>query len=110
MTAAQVAQLAAEGFTIGAHTASHARLARPRQSTCNVTSSNLCRDTLEGWTGQRSMSLAYPLGQPRRDYNDETLASAGERSAFAAAFTHPRRFCRSTSRRSSARASWCSPP
>jgi peptidoglycan/xylan/chitin deacetylase (PgdA/CDA1 family) len=92
MTEAQVRQLAADGFTIGVHTASHARLAR---SPVDVQRHELasCRATLEAWTGRPVTSVAYPFGAPHRDYNQETLAIA-ESLGFAAGFTTHGAFAR----------------
>jgi peptidoglycan/xylan/chitin deacetylase (PgdA/CDA1 family) len=89
MTCDQVAQLAAEGFTIGAHTASHAPLA---DLSCDEQRRELetCRDALADWTGQRIDALAYPWGKLGADYTSETVdlaASAGFRTAFS---THAR--------------------
>jgi peptidoglycan/xylan/chitin deacetylase (PgdA/CDA1 family) len=92
MTEAQVRQLAAEGFTIGVHTASHARLAG---SPADVQRHELasCRAAIEAWTGQPVISVAYPFGAPHRDYTDETLAIAAS-LGFAAGFTTHGAFAR----------------
>lgn len=93
MTCNQVAQLAAEGFTIGAHTASHAPLA---DLSCDEQRRELetCRDALADWTGQRIDALAYPWGKLGADYTSETVdlaANAGFRIAFSthASFARP---------------------
>ena len=85
MTQAQVRQLADEGFAIGVHTASHARLAglsaiAQREELAS------CRAALESWTGRPINSVAYPFGSPGTDYSDETVAIAGA-LGFTAGFT-----------------------
>src|SRR5580765_7258375 len=94
MTEEQVRQLAAEGFTIGVHTASHARLAgSPIRVQRHELSS--CRAALEEWTGSPVTAVAYPFGAPHRDYTDETLAIAAS-LGFAAGFTTHNAFARPT--------------
>jgi peptidoglycan/xylan/chitin deacetylase (PgdA/CDA1 family) len=85
MTEGQVRELAEQGFTIGVHTASHARLAG---SPGAVQRDELvsCRSALESWTGRPVNSIAYPFGMPHADYNDETLAIAAS-LGFVAGFT-----------------------
>lgn len=94
MTEAQVRQLADEGFAIGVHTASHARLAN---ASAQVQRRELesCRSTLESWTGQRVDALAYPFGAPQSDYTDETVAIAAS-LGFTAGFTTRTGFARPT--------------
>ena len=85
MTRDHVAQLAAEGFAIGAHTASHAPLAElsSDDQRCEL---EMCRDALTQWTGLRIDSLAYPWGKRGADYTAESVdlaRAAGFRSAFS---------------------------
>jgi peptidoglycan/xylan/chitin deacetylase (PgdA/CDA1 family) len=85
MTRDHVAQLAAEGFTIGAHTASHAPLAElsPDDQRCEL---EMCRDALTEWTGLRIDTLAYPWGKRGADYTIESVdlaRAAGFRTAFS---------------------------
>ena len=75
MTEDQVRQLAADGFTIGVHTASHASLSHAPAAVQRDEMAS-CRSTLESWTGQRIDAIAYPFGAPREDYTEETLAIA----------------------------------
>ena len=72
MTRDQVAQLAAEGFAIGAHTASHAPLAElsSDDQRCEL---EMCRDALTKWTGLRIDTLAYPWGKRGADYTTESV-------------------------------------
>lgn len=92
MTEAQVRQLAAEGFGIGVHTASHAPLA---QAPADVQRHEIesCRSALESWTGRRVDSVAYPFGAPRADYTDETVAIAAS-LGFTSGFTTRQDFAR----------------
>ena len=85
MTQAQVRQLADEGFAIGVHTASHARLAG-LSATAQREELASCRAALESWTGRPINSVAYPFGSPGTDYSDETVAIAGA-LGFTAGFT-----------------------
>jgi len=85
MTCDQVAQLAAEGFAIGAHTASHAPLAElsSDDQRCEL---EMCRDALTNWTGLRIDTLAYPWGKRDVDYTTESVdlaRAAGFRTAFS---------------------------
>jgi peptidoglycan/xylan/chitin deacetylase (PgdA/CDA1 family) len=85
MTPDQVAQLAAEGFTIGAHTASHAPLESLSldDQRCEL---EMCRDALTEWTGVRIDALAYPWGKRGADYTRESVdlaRDAGFRTAFS---------------------------
>jgi peptidoglycan/xylan/chitin deacetylase (PgdA/CDA1 family) len=92
MTEAQVRQLADEGFTIGVHTASHAPLAKaPAGAQRGELES--CRSALESWTGQRIDALAYPFGDPRFDYTEETVAIAAG-LGFTTGFTTRNDFAR----------------
>ena len=93
MTEAQVRQLAAEGFAIGVHTASHAPLAL---APADVQRHELesCRSALESWTGRRVDTVAYPFGAPGVDYNEETVAIAAS-LGFTAGFTTRSDFARS---------------
>jgi peptidoglycan/xylan/chitin deacetylase (PgdA/CDA1 family) len=94
MTEAQIRQLADEGFTIGVHTASHARLAG---SPVEVQRHELasCRADLEAWTGRAVTAVAYPFGAPHRDYTNDTLAIAAS-LGFTAGFTTHGAFARSS--------------
>ncbi len=85
MTEAQVRQLADEGFAIGVHTASHARLAG-LSATAQREELASCRTALESWTGRPINSVAYPFGSPGTDYSDETVAIA-DALGFTAGFT-----------------------
>jgi len=85
MTRDHVAQLAAEGFAIGAHTASHAPLAElsSDDQRCEL---EMCRDALAEWTGLRIDTLAYPWGKRGADYTTESVdlaRAAGFRTAFS---------------------------
>src|SRR4029077_8251876 len=85
MTETQLRQLADEGFTIGAHTATHAPLAG---APADVQRRELesCREALESWTGQRVDAVAYPFGAPHADYTAETIAIA-DSLGFTTGFT-----------------------
>ena len=85
-------QLAAEGFTIGVHTASHIALGK---APVDVQRRELesCRAALESWTGRRVDALAYPFGAPGIDYTAETVAVA-ESLGFATGFTTHHGFAR----------------
>lgn len=85
MTRDHVAQLAAEGFTIGAHTASHAPLAELSNDDqrCEL---EMCRDALMEWTGLRIDALAYPWGKRGTDYTSESVGLARE-VGFQTAFS-----------------------
>jgi len=92
MTAAQVRQMADEGFVIGAHTATHAPLAgAPAEVQRHELES--CRGALESWTGQRVDAVAYPFGAPHADYTAETVAIAAS-LGFTAGFTTRHDFAR----------------
>jgi peptidoglycan/xylan/chitin deacetylase (PgdA/CDA1 family) len=88
MTIDQVRALAAEGFEIGVHTATHAPLgaAPPDAQRRELTS---CRDALEQWTGRPVTALAYPWGKPQIDYTEETVRIAGDLGFDAAFATTP---------------------
>ena len=92
MTGDQVRQLADEGFTIGVHTASHAPLAQAPAAVQRHEMES-CRAALEGWTGQRIDSIAYPFGAPGADYTGETVAIA-DTLGFTAGFTTRNDFAR----------------
>jgi peptidoglycan/xylan/chitin deacetylase (PgdA/CDA1 family) len=85
LSVAQVRALAADGFEIGVHTASHCRLSSltPDQQQRELSS---CREALEEWTGRRVTALAYPWGKRDADYTHETVAIAG-RLGFDTGFT-----------------------
>ncbi|HEY7292951.1 MAG TPA: polysaccharide deacetylase family protein [Vicinamibacterales bacterium] len=85
LTVDQLKTLADEGFEIGAHTATHARLAAASETdqTAEITR---CRDMLSGWLRRPVTTLAYPWGQPGVDYTRQTVEIA-ERLGFDFAFT-----------------------
>ena len=85
MSVSEIRTLAADGFEIGVHTASHARLSTltPVEQEPELGS---CRQALEEWTGRRITALAYPWGKRNVDYTGETTAIA-ERLGFDIAFT-----------------------
>jgi len=94
MTEAQGRQLAEEGFTSGAHTATHAPLAAA-PAVLQRDELESCRAALESWTGQRGYAVAYPFGAPAADYTAETVAITGA-LAFTAGFTTRPDFARPT--------------
>ena len=89
-------------ITIGAHTVSHAILARAPLSV-QAEEIGESRARLEEWTGQSVRAFAYPNGRPRVDYSAHTieiLRACGFEHAFTTAemfavpaddpFEHPR--------------------
>ena len=94
MTVEQVRELAAEGFTIGAHTASHAPLSAISAATQREEMAS-CRAALESWTAQSVDTLAYPWGAPQIDYTSDTVAIASA-LGFGSAFTTRPGFARPT--------------
>jgi peptidoglycan/xylan/chitin deacetylase (PgdA/CDA1 family) len=95
MTADQVSALAADGFEIGAHGASHRRLAECAAAEQRDELAS-CREAVAAWTGSPVRSLAYPFGKPDADYTAETVATARS-LAFDAAFSTVPDFARVTS-------------
>jgi len=92
MTIDQLKALADEGFEIGVHTASHAHLATTTEAD-QIAELGSCRDTLAAWVGQPVIAVAYPWGQPGRDYTTETVSIA-ERLGFEFGFTTRAEFAR----------------
>jgi peptidoglycan/xylan/chitin deacetylase (PgdA/CDA1 family) len=86
LTIADVQALAnAPGIEIGAHSASHAILARatPAVQAEQIARSQAC---LEQWIGRSVTAFAYPNGRPGIDYTAETVALVKARG-FECAFT-----------------------
>lgn len=70
MTAAQVAELAASGFDIGAHTVNHPILKElPDEMARREIEAS--RDWVRDVTGELPLAFAYPNGRPGIDFNDE---------------------------------------
>lgn len=77
MRSEQVAELAAAGMTIGAHTRSHPILTRVPASEAWLEIEG-SRDDLEAITGAPVRCFAYPNGKPDRDYGPEHVALVRE--------------------------------
>jgi len=92
MTIDQLKALADDGFEIGVHTASHVHLASTTQAD-QITELSDCRDSIAAWIGQPATAVAYPWGQPGRDYTQETVVIA-ERLGFDFGFTTRSEFAR----------------
>lgn len=74
MTVGDLQALAARPlFELGAHTASHPILASAPASDQREQIGE-CVRALETWTGKSVTAFAYPNGQPRVDYTDDTMA------------------------------------
>ena len=83
-----VRQLAADGFTVGVHTASHARLSGAPLAVQRAELVS-CREALQSWTQQPIDAVAYPFGAPGLDYTADTLAIAASLGLTAGFTTRP---------------------
>jgi peptidoglycan/xylan/chitin deacetylase (PgdA/CDA1 family) len=85
MSWSELEDLAAVGWEIGAHTATHPRLTELRQEALHDELARP-RATLEDRLGKACLSLAYPYG----DYDERVMTAAGE-AGYLAAGTLPAR-------------------
>lgn len=85
LTAAEIGELAREGFEIGGHTDEHLILARadPSEQERQI---RLNHEAVEAWAGRPATAFAYPNGG-RGDYTADTIAilkQTGYETAFTA--------------------------
>lgn len=83
MTRAMVADLAARGFDVGGHTLSHPILSKQPAEQARAEIAG-CAAWIEGVTGRRPRTFAYPNGRPGTDFDASHMAMVAE-AGFALA-------------------------